>query len=156
MKHLRWFRKRPARKQSRTLWRTGRVILKGSDMTDLRHTVYRLAEGRCEELNADGKRCNKLAPWDVRSTGNSPTLCTAPTAGVTPQKIAAGTATGVTAASIPAHNDRLNEQELMRLTASRARFQTVSERVEQLFSTRRWVTSGELAEITGTTTSPTP
>ena len=83
------------------------------------------------------------------STGNSPTLCTAPTAGVTPQKIAAGTATGVTAASIPAHNDRLNEQELMRLTASRARFQTVSERVEQLFSTRRWVTSGELAEITG-------
>lgn len=64
MKHLRWFRKRPARKQSRTLWRTGRVILKGSDMTDLRHTVYRLAEGRCEELNADGKRCNKFAPWD--------------------------------------------------------------------------------------------
>jgi hypothetical protein len=49
--------------RSRVLWRTGRVILKGQDKTELRHCVYERAAGRCEEVR-NGKRCNRFAPWD--------------------------------------------------------------------------------------------
>jgi len=49
--------------RSRVLWRTGRVILKGADKTDLRRQVYNRAEGRCEE-ERNGKRCGWFAPWD--------------------------------------------------------------------------------------------
>lgn len=49
--------------RSKVLWRTGRVILKGQDKTDLRRQVYTRAAGRCEEVR-NGKRCNKFAPWD--------------------------------------------------------------------------------------------
>ena len=48
--------------RSRTLWRTGRVVLKGQDKTDLRRQVYRRANGRCEVLK-NGKRCGKFAAW---------------------------------------------------------------------------------------------
>ena len=48
--------------RSRTLWRTGRVVLKGQDKTDLRRQVYRRAGGRCE-IEWNGKRCNRYAPW---------------------------------------------------------------------------------------------
>ena len=34
--------------RSRKLWRSGRVILKGQDKTDLRRRVYARAQGRCE------------------------------------------------------------------------------------------------------------
>ena len=56
--------------RSRKLWRSGRVILKGQDKTDLRRRVFNDAGGRCEiewpDLNHPGqfKRCNKFAPWD--------------------------------------------------------------------------------------------
>ena len=49
--------------RSRILWRSGRVILKGADMTDLRRKVYRRANGRCE-VKRNGKRCGQFAPWD--------------------------------------------------------------------------------------------
>jgi len=49
--------------RSRVLWRSGRVILKGADMTALRWTVYHRASGRCE-VKANGRRCNKFAPFD--------------------------------------------------------------------------------------------
>ena len=49
--------------RSRVLWRTGRVILKGQDKTDLRRAVYNRAGGRCE-IERNGKRCNWFAPWD--------------------------------------------------------------------------------------------
>ena len=49
--------------RSRQLWRTGRVILKGQDMTDLRRQVYRRSGGHCE-VEKHGKRCNRFAPWD--------------------------------------------------------------------------------------------
>ena len=49
--------------RSRILWRTGRVVLKGQDKTDLRRQVYARAGGRCEEVR-NGKRCNRFAPWD--------------------------------------------------------------------------------------------
>lgn len=53
--------------RSKVLWRTGRVILKGQDKTDLRRNVYCRAGGRCEiewpDANGKAKRCNKFAPW---------------------------------------------------------------------------------------------
>src|SRR5271165_6655909 len=49
--------------RSRVLWRSGRVILKGQDMTALRWEVYHRAQGRCE-VKANGRRCNKFAPFD--------------------------------------------------------------------------------------------
>lgn len=50
--------------RSRELWRSGRVILKGQDMTDLRRAVYARAQGRCEVKRTNGKRCNTFAPFD--------------------------------------------------------------------------------------------
>jgi hypothetical protein len=48
--------------RSRVLWRSGRVILKGKDMTRFRWQVFDRAEARCE-IVIDGKRCKKYAPW---------------------------------------------------------------------------------------------
>ena len=48
--------------RSHVLWRTGRVILKGQDKRDLRLLVCNRAGARCE-IEWDGKRCNKFAPW---------------------------------------------------------------------------------------------
>jgi hypothetical protein len=45
-------------------WNTGRVILRGVDMTELRGQVYARAGGRCEVIKANGKRCNRFAAWD--------------------------------------------------------------------------------------------
>ena len=49
--------------RSRVLWKTGRVILRGADMTELRRKVYQRAGGRCEVMRR-GKRCNRFAAWD--------------------------------------------------------------------------------------------
>jgi hypothetical protein len=49
--------------RSKILWRTGRVILRGQDKTDLRRQVYHRAAGRCEDQR-NGKRCNRFAAWD--------------------------------------------------------------------------------------------
>jgi hypothetical protein len=48
--------------RSKVQWRTGRVILKGQDKTELRRAVYNRAGGRCEEIR-NGKRCNRFAAW---------------------------------------------------------------------------------------------
>lgn len=48
--------------RSHVLWRTGRVILKGKDKTDLRWRVFVRAGGKCE-ITFGPKRCNKRAPW---------------------------------------------------------------------------------------------
>ena len=49
--------------RSRVLWRTGRVIRRGQDMTELRREVYARAGGHCE-VTRRGRRCNRFAPWD--------------------------------------------------------------------------------------------
>jgi hypothetical protein len=54
--------------RSRVLWRTGRVILKGQDMSGLRWQVFDRAGARCEALR-NGKRCNRYAPWDGMKHG---------------------------------------------------------------------------------------
>jgi len=52
--------------RSRKLWRSGRVILSGADMTALRRAVYRRASGLCEAPDATGSKgiCGRFAPWD--------------------------------------------------------------------------------------------
>lgn len=50
--------------RSRVLPKTGRVILRGRDMTELRREVYRRSGGHCEAIKSSGKRCNKFAAWD--------------------------------------------------------------------------------------------
>lgn len=58
-----WLRKIPRKPKSRTVWRSGRVILKGAEMTQLRRDVFERAEGRCEVATHWG-RCNTYAAWD--------------------------------------------------------------------------------------------
>jgi len=55
--------------RSRTLWRTGRVILKGRDKTALRWVVFDRAQARCE-IEWAGKRCKKYAPWSGPGHGD--------------------------------------------------------------------------------------
>jgi len=60
MKRRSWIR--PKRRERKVLWRTGRVIEDAAGMKALRLKVYRRAGGRCE-VEWNGKRCNKFAPW---------------------------------------------------------------------------------------------
>lgn len=49
--------------RSHIVTRTGQIVLRGVDKTNLRHDVYRRAGGRCE-IASEGKRCNRFASWD--------------------------------------------------------------------------------------------
>ena len=62
-----WFRK--GKKERRVLWRTGRVIEDSAGKKALRLRVFQRAEGRCE-IEWDGQRCNKYAPWDGFNHGH--------------------------------------------------------------------------------------
>ena len=50
--------------RSHVVTKTGRVVLRGADKTQLRRDAYERAGGRCELVKSDGKRCNRFAPWD--------------------------------------------------------------------------------------------
>lgn len=52
--------------RSRVLWSTGRVELRGVDMTALRRRIYARSRGLCEAPDATGPGglCSRFAPWD--------------------------------------------------------------------------------------------
>jgi hypothetical protein len=49
--------------RSHVVTKSGQIILRGVDKTDLRRKVYRRSGGHCE-IEWNGKRCNTFAKWD--------------------------------------------------------------------------------------------
>jgi hypothetical protein len=63
-----WIRPKP--RERRVLWRSGRVIEDARGMYELRRRIFKRAEGKCEVIKANGKRCNAYAKWDGIGKGD--------------------------------------------------------------------------------------